>query len=68
MNDKLRIPDAETRARSIANLREAGRMLDLLTLDLDEIIAILDKGLREQRRARLLYKSNSIHTAQIENE
>jgi hypothetical protein len=67
MNDKLRIPDAETRARSIANLREAGRMLDLLTLDLDEIIAILDKDLREQRRARLLYKSNFIPTAQIES-
>jgi hypothetical protein len=67
MNDKLRIPDAETRARSIANLREAGRMLDLLTLELDEAIAILDKGLREQRRARLLYKSNYMATAKIES-
>ncbi|WP_309744046.1 hypothetical protein [Chamaesiphon sp. OTE_20_metabat_361] len=67
MNDKFKIPDAETRARDIANLREAGRMLDLLTLDLDEIIAILDKGLREQRRARLLYKSNSIPTSKIES-
>jgi hypothetical protein len=43
MNGKLRIPDAETRARSIANLREAGRMLDLLTLELDEVIALLDR-------------------------
>ncbi len=67
MNDRLRIPDAETRARDIANLREAGRMLDLLTLELDEIIAILDKGLREQRRARLLYRSNSMPTAKIES-
>jgi hypothetical protein len=67
MNDELRIPDAETRARSIANLREAGRMLDLLTLDLDEIIAILDEDLREQRRARLLHRSNSISTARLEN-
>jgi hypothetical protein len=67
MNDKLRIPDAETRARSIANLREAGRMLDLLTLELDEAIAVLDKGLREQRRARLLYKSNYMPTAKIES-
>jgi hypothetical protein len=66
MNDKLRIPDAETRAKSIANLREAGRMLDLLTLELDEAIAILDKGLREQRRARLLYKSNYMPTAKID--
>jgi hypothetical protein len=67
MNDQLRIPDAETRARSIANLREAGRMLDLLTLELDEIIAILDKDLREQRRARLLFRSNSMPTAKIES-
>jgi hypothetical protein len=67
MSDKLRIPDAETRARSIASLREAGKMLDLLTLELDEIIAILDKGLREQRRARLLHKSNYMPTAKIES-
>jgi hypothetical protein len=67
MNDKFRIPDAETRARSIANLREAGRMLDLLTLELDEAIAILDQGLREQRRARLLYKSNYLPTPKIES-
>jgi hypothetical protein len=60
MSDKLRISDAETRAKSIANLREAGRLLDLCTLDLDEVIAALDKDLREQRRSRLLYKSNSI--------
>jgi hypothetical protein len=66
MSDKLRIPDAETRARSIAGLREAGRMLDLLTLELDEAIEVLDKGLREQRRARLLYKSNYMPTAKIE--
>jgi hypothetical protein len=67
MNDKLRIPDAETRARSIASLREAGRLLDLCTLDLDEVIAALDKGLREQRRARLLHKSNSMPTPKIES-
>ena len=68
MNDnKLRIPDAETRARSIAKLREAGRMLDLLTLELDEVIALLDKGLREQRRARLLHGSNAMPTAKIES-
>jgi hypothetical protein len=66
MSDKLRIPNAETRARSIDSLREAGRLLDLCTLDLDEVIAALDKDLREQRRARLLYKSNSKPTVKIE--
>jgi hypothetical protein len=67
MNDQLKRPDAETRARSIAGLKEAGRLLDLWTLELDEAIAVLDKGLRDQRRARLLYKSNSIPTAKIES-
>ena len=67
MNDQLRIPDAETRARSIASLREAGRLLDLCTLDLDEVIALLDKGLRDQRRARLLRKSNSTPILKIES-
>ena len=47
MNDQLKRPDAETRARSIASLKEAGRLLDLWTLELDEVIAALDKGLRE---------------------
>jgi hypothetical protein len=67
MSDKLRIPDAETRARSIAGLREAGRLLDLWTLELDEVIAALDKDLREQRRARLLSKSNSGSVSKIES-
>ncbi len=67
MNDKLRIPDAETRARSIANLREAGRLLDLCTLDLDEVIAALDKDLREQHRARLLRKSNPVSGSKIDS-
>jgi hypothetical protein len=67
MNDQLKRPDAETRARSIAGLKEAGRLLDLWTLELDEVIAALDKGLREQRRSRLLHKSNSMPTAKIES-
>jgi hypothetical protein len=67
MNDQLKRPDAETRARSIAGLKEAGRLLDLWTLELDEAIAILDKGLREQRRARLLYKSNYMPIVKIES-
>ena len=58
MNSEFKIPDAETRARSIANLREAGRLLDLWTLQLDEAIALADAHLLKQRRARLLHKSN----------
>ncbi len=67
MSSEFRIPDAETRARSIANIREAGRLLDLCTLDLDEAIAALDKHLFQQRRARLLSKSNYIPTQTVES-
>jgi hypothetical protein len=67
MNTQCRIPDPATRARSVANLREACRQLDLLNLKLDEAIALADADLLKQRRARLLYKSNYLPTEQIEN-
>ena len=67
MSNNFKIPDAETRARSIANIRAAGRLLDLCTLDLDEAIAAFDKYLFQQRRARLLPKSNYISTETVEN-
>jgi hypothetical protein len=67
MNDQFKIPDPETRARSIAKLREACRLLDLFNLQLDEAIALVDADLLKQRRARLLYKSNYLPTEQIEN-
>lgn len=67
MNTEFKFPDAETRAKDIANLREAGRLLDLCTLDLDEAIAAIDKHLLKQRRARLLSKSDSIPTGTIES-
>jgi hypothetical protein len=66
MNNQFRIPDPETRAKSIASLKAASRLLDLSNLQLDEAIAFVEKGLREQQRARLLYKSNSIPTNKIE--
>ena len=66
MNSEFKIPDAETRARSITSLREAGRLLDLCTLQLDEAIALADAHLLKQRRARLLYKSNYLPSEQID--
>jgi hypothetical protein len=66
MNDQFRIPDPETRAKSISNLKAASRLLDLSNLQLDEAIAFVEKGLREQQRARLIYKSNSIPANKIE--
>ncbi len=62
MNNEFKIPDPETRARSIANLKEACRLLDLFNLQLDEAIAVADAHLLEQRSARLRSKSNYLPT------
>jgi hypothetical protein len=67
MNDQFRIPDPETRAKSIASLKAASKLLDLSNLQLDEAIAFVEQGLREQQRARLLYKSNSVPTKKVES-
>jgi hypothetical protein len=67
MTNEFKIPDPETRARDIANLRESGRLLDLWTLELDEAIAALDKHLLQQRRARLRYESNYLPTEKVES-
>jgi hypothetical protein len=66
MSPEFKIPDAETRAKSIAGLKEAGKLLDLCTLELDEAIAALDKHLIAQRRDRLT-RSNSISTANTDS-
>jgi hypothetical protein len=65
MSTEFKIPDPETRAKSLANLRAAIRQLDIVNLMLDEAISLVDKDLLEQRRARLLYKSNSMPTGKI---
>jgi hypothetical protein len=53
MTTKSRIPDAETRARSVHKLKEICRELEVVELMLDEAIALADRDLREQRLARL---------------
>jgi len=62
MNQQLQIPDCQTRARSVARWREVDKQIDLLTLQLDELIAIVETGLREQRLARLQGKSKATET------
>lgn len=62
MNTEYKIPDAETRAKSIASLKAAGKLLDVCTLELDEAIAALDNHLIAQRRTRLSSRSNSLST------
>jgi hypothetical protein len=53
MNTESEIPDAETRARSVHNMKEVSRQLEIVALMLDEAIALADRDLRVQRMARL---------------
>jgi hypothetical protein len=62
MSNEPRIPDPKTRAKNLASLRAAIHQLDVANLMLDEAIALIDRDLLEQRRARLLRKSNNIPT------
>jgi hypothetical protein len=67
MSNEFRIPDPETRAKNLAQLKEVTRKLDILNLMLDEALASPNRDLLQQCRARLLYKSNYMPTEQIEN-
>ena len=67
MEAQFKIPDPETRARTLAKLREARHQGDLAILMLDETLALADAHLLKQRRARLLHKSNYIPSAQVES-
>jgi hypothetical protein len=42
-------------------------LIDILNLVLDEAVAFVDRDLIQQRRARLLYKSNYMPTEKIES-
>jgi exonuclease VII small subunit len=46
MSSQPRIPDAETRARSVANLRALVKRMDAGILQLDELIASLEADIR----------------------
>ena len=52
MSNEPRIPDAETRSRHIAKLRELVRRMDGHILDLDELNAQLAADLAKQHRRR----------------
>ena len=59
MNPQLQIPDPQTRAQNVVRWREVNQQIDLLTLQLDELIAMVETGLREQRQARLQGKGKA---------
>jgi hypothetical protein len=56
METKFNIPDPETRAKTLAKLREARHQGDLTILLLDETLALADAHLLKQRRERLCQK------------
>ncbi len=51
--DFSKIADSETRKRSLANLRESNRQLELVALAFDDLIAMVEVDLRRQRQERL---------------
>ncbi|NJR21809.1 MAG: hypothetical protein HC786_06325 [Richelia sp. CSU_2_1] len=53
MTQQPRIPDLETRQRNVARIREVCRQLDVVTLKLDEVLAMLEADNRRQRQERL---------------
>jgi hypothetical protein len=67
MEPKLRIPDPETRAITLAKLREATRQGDLAILLLDETLALADADLLRQRTDRTLRQPNCLPTEQVED-
>ena len=68
MDKPFKIPDPETRSRTLAKLRAARHQLDLANLMFDETLALADAHLLKQRRARLLNKSNDLPSESIESQ
>jgi hypothetical protein len=66
MEPKLKIPDPETRARTLAKLKEATRQWDLTILMLDETLALAEADLLRQRQSSSSHKSNCLPPEQIE--
>jgi hypothetical protein len=52
MNNEKFIPDAETRAKSVARLKEIALMFDDLNMTLDEAIAHFEADIRNNPRNR----------------
>lgn len=65
MTQQPQIPDTETRKRSVERLRESNRQLELVTLALDELIAMVETDLRRQHRERLEGKYRRMHQTEI---
>lgn len=53
MNDQLRVPDPEVDKRLLANLRRSRLEMEELGLQLEEVIANLERDLRQRRLQRV---------------
>ena len=61
MTKPLKIPDAQTREREMQQLSDSNRQLELATLALDELIAMVEADLYRQQRERLEKKAKLPH-------
>ncbi|AFZ15372.1 hypothetical protein Cri9333_4592 [Crinalium epipsammum PCC 9333] len=62
MTEQPRIPDEETRKRLSANLRKARLDLQEFGLQLEEVEALLDQQIREQKRKRIQTQRQNLNT------
>jgi len=62
MTEQPRIPDEETRKRLCANLRKARLDLQEFGLQLEEVEALLDQQIREQKRKRIERSRQNLNT------
>jgi hypothetical protein len=60
MSQTYPIPDESTRKRVIEQLRASNRQLEQASLALDDLIAMVEADLREQRRERLRKTSKTL--------
>ncbi|MGK7878551.1 MAG: hypothetical protein AB4060_00375 [Crocosphaera sp.] len=59
MTNKSCVPDLETRSKNVTQWREACRKLDLVTLKFDELIAMIEADVRQQKLEKLQNKNKS---------
>ncbi len=62
MTEQPRIPDEQTRKRLSANLRQARLDLQEFGLQLEEVEALLDQQIREQKRKRIQIQRQNLNT------
>ena len=61
MTKRLKIPDAQTREQEVKQLRDSNQQLELVTMALDELIAIVEADLYRQNQERLEKKAKLTH-------